>query len=309
MLVGVTEAAPRTVPQEFDADAVTDACTHHGEGPVWDAAAGVLRFVDLDRGRLMTYDPGSGEVRWRVLGSVVACLRPRVAGGLVVALEHDVVLLDDADDDAVPPRPLASVDPSGGSPDGPRLRFNDGGCDASGAFWCGTMAYDETPGAGALHRFSSDGTVTTAIAGTTISNGFWAAPDGSSAYWTDTATGVVDRLAFTASGEVASREPVVRVDPDHGHPDGLTVDADGGIWVALWGGSAVHRYTPDGALDVVVHVGATQVSCPAFGGPDLADLYVTTSRQRLGDDEEPLAGSLFRARPGFRGTPVLPFGG
>jgi sugar lactone lactonase YvrE len=278
-------------------------CSHHGEGPVWDAAAGVLRFVDLVAGGLMTFDPASGAVRRRTLGPVVACLRPRRAGGLVVALERDVVLLDDPDDDASAPRTLTTL------PDDAGVRCNDGGCDPAGDLLLGTMAYDESPGAGTLYRVGADGAARPVVTGVTISNGFCFDPTGAFAYWTDTPTGRVERLTFAADGSVAGREPFVTVDPAAGHPDGLTVDAEGGVWVALWAGSAVHRYGPDGALDVVVRVPARQVSCPAFGGPDLADLYVTTSRQGLAAGDDPQAGALFRVTPGVRGLPALPFAG
>ncbi|WP_233149692.1 SMP-30/gluconolactonase/LRE family protein [Kineosporia sp. A_224] len=292
-----------TVPTVLDAEQVTDVCTHHGEGPVWDAAAGVLRFVDLVAGGLMTFDPATGAVRRRTLGPVVACLRPRRDGGLVVALERTVVLLDDPDDEAVAPRTVATLPLAAGA------RCNDGGCDSGGDLLLGTMAYDESPGAGSLYRVAPTGAARAVVTGATISNGFCFDPTGTFAYWTDTPTGRVERLRFAADGSVAAREPFVTVDPAAGHPDGLTVDAAGGVWVALWAGSAVHRYAPDGTLDVVVRVPARQVSCPAFGGPGLGDLYVTTSRQGLAAGEDPQAGALFRVTPGVRGLPVVPFAG
>jgi sugar lactone lactonase YvrE len=289
------------------ADQVTDVCTHHGEGPVWDAAAGVLRFVDLTRGGLMTYDPASGAVRRRTVGDVLACVRPRVGGGLVAARALDVVLLDDPDDEESAPRVLAALGPA--RPGAPALRLNDGGCDPAGAFYCGTMAYAETPGAGALHRFSPDGAIRSVITGVTISNGFCFDPTGSFAYYTDTPSGRVEVLRFDADGGIAERAPFVTVDPADGYPDGLTVDAEGGVWVALWNGAAVRRFDPEGRLDAVVRVPARQVSCPAFGGPDLTDLFVTTSRQGLADGEDPRAGALFRAGPGVRGALPLAFAG
>ncbi|MBI4943120.1 MAG: SMP-30/gluconolactonase/LRE family protein [Actinobacteria bacterium] len=287
----------------MDAERVTDVCTHHGEGPVWDAAAGVLRFVDLVAGGLMTFDPVSGVVRRRTLGPVVACLRPRRDGGLVVALERTVVVLDDPDDESLAPRTVATL------PEGAGVRCNDGGCDPAGDLLLGTMAYDESPGAGSLYRVAAAGPPRPVVTGATIANGFSFDPTGSFAYWTDTPTGRVEKLTFAEDGSVAAREPFVTVDPADGHPDGLTVDAGGGVWVALWAGSAVHRYAPDGTLDVVVRVPARQVSCPAFGGPGLGDLYVTTSRQGLAAGEDPQAGALFRVTPGVSGLLVLPFAG
>lgn len=289
--------------EQLTAQAVTDVVTHHGEGPVWDAAAGVLRFVDLVAGGLMTFRPASGQVSRRTLGAVVAMARPRAGGGLVVARERDVVLVEEPDAAEPDVTVLAELP----VPDG--VRSNDGGCTPSGDLLLGTMAYDESAGAGALFRVGPAGGVSVVVPGATIANGLCFDPTGSFAYWADTPTQRVDRLTFAADGSLAAREPFVTVDPADGHPDGLTVDAEGGVWVALWNGSAVRRYAPDGTLDVVVRVSARQVSCPAFGGPDLADLYVTTSRQGLAAGDDPLAGSLFRATPGVSGLPVLPFAG
>jgi sugar lactone lactonase YvrE len=164
------------------------------------------------------------------------------------------------------------------------------------------MAYDERPGAGALYRLAPDLTVSTVLTGVTISNGLAAAPDGTRMYYVDTATGRVDVFDLV-DGLPANRRPAVAVD---GHPDGLTVDAEGGIWVALWGGSAVHRYTPSGALDTIVRLPVPQVTACTFGGPGLDRLYVTTSAHGCDD---PLSGALFAVDPGVCGLPVTGFAG
>jgi sugar lactone lactonase YvrE len=299
------------------AEQVTDVCTHHGEGPVWDAAHGVLRFVDMSAGGLMTLDPASGQVSRRTVGTVAACIRPRTNGGLVVALQNNYLLLDDAAASAG-----ASAARAGGGDDGgtatpspevwadPSVRFNDGGCDPQGRFYCGTMAFDATPGRGSVYRLDADGSVTSVLTGVTISNGLWFAPDGTYAYYADTATGRIDVIeADPVAGTFGERRPFVEIPEETGAPDGLTVDSEGGVWVALWGGSAVHRYSPEGKLDAVVRLPASQVSCPAFGGDDLGDLYVTTSRENLPDDAEPRAGAIYRVRPGVAGMPVLPYAG
>jgi sugar lactone lactonase YvrE len=173
----------------------------------------------------------------------------------------------------------------------------------------GTMAYDETPGAGSLYRLDGSGGIAEVLTGLTISNGLSFAPDGRSAWYVDTPTGRVDRLSVDpAMGTVTGRRPLVeRVTP--GSPDGIAVDAEGGVWVALWGGSAVQRYDAQGRLTDVVRLPCSQVTCPAFGGPGLRDLYVTTSRRGLDEGDEPAAGALFRVRPGVAGLPVLPYAG
>jgi sugar lactone lactonase YvrE len=285
---------------EHVAEQVTDVCTEHGEGVVWDAAAGVVRFVDLEAGGLMTYDPASGDVSRKPIGKIAACIRPRSTGGLVVAAERTFVLLGPDGDVEGELGPIFEDE---------AIRFNDGGCDPSGRFWMGTMAYDETPGAGTVYRLDPDGGVTTVLRDVTISNGLSFAADGRSAWYVDTPTGRVDRLEVDpAIGEITGRRPLVEhVEP--GHPDGIAVDAEGGVWAALWDGSGVNRYNRFGQLTDVVRLPCSQVTCPAFGGPDLRDLYITTSRRDLPEGEQPAAGALFRVRPGFAGLPVLPYGG
>jgi sugar lactone lactonase YvrE len=285
---------------EHVAEQVTDVCTEHGEGAVWDAATGLLQFVDLEAGGLLAYDPASGQVQRRQVGTVAACVRPRRGGGLVVATERAFVLLG----------PDGGVDGEVGPVfDDEGIRFNDGGCDPAGRFWMGTMAYDETPGAGFVVRLDAEGNVATVLTDVTISNGLSFEPDGRSAHYVDTPTGRVDRLGIDpATGSIVQRRPLVaEVEP--GHPDGIAVDAEGGVWVALWGGSGVNRYDADGRLTDVVRLPCSQVTCPAFGGPDLQDLYVTTSRRGLEPGSEPGAGALFRVRPGVSGRPVLPYAG
>jgi sugar lactone lactonase YvrE len=284
------------------AEQVTPVCTYHGEGPVWDEAAGVLRFVDMLEGAVLTYDPRTGGVGRRRLGTVAACIRPREHGGLVVALERSLALVDD---DVSEPRVLPDVF------DDPDVRFNDGGCDPAGRFFVGTMRYDSAQDGGRLYRLAPDGSGTEVLGPVTISNGLSFAPDGRTAHYVDTATQRIDVLDVDPdTGTIAGRRPFVEVPAEAGSPDGIAVDEEGGVWVALWGGSAVRRYGPDGALDVVVEVPARQVSCPAFGGPDRTDLYVTTSREGLEPNDEPEhAGALFRVAAGVRGLPVLPYRG
>src|SRR3954447_8610648 len=170
---------------EHKAEQVTDVCTVHGEGVVWDAAAGVVRFVDMEAGGLMTYDPATGDVSRQKIGKVAACVRPRRGGGLVVAAEPTVVLRGP---DGVVEREYGPVF------DDERIRFNDGGCDPAGRFWMGTMAYDESPGAASVHRVDPDGSVSTVLTDVTISNGLSFALDGGSALYVDTPTDRVDVL-------------------------------------------------------------------------------------------------------------------
>jgi sugar lactone lactonase YvrE len=281
-----------------NAEQLTPVITHHGEGPVWDPAAGVLRCVDMLAGDIVTV-PDAAPVSRLNVGAVAAAWRPRTAGGLVVAVERGFRLVDI--DGALGPVIEAFDDPA--------VRMNDGGCDPQGRFYCGSMAYDERPGAGTLWRLDPDSSVHRVLDDVTISNGLVWSLDGSFAHYIDTPTHRIDTLTFDAAGRVRGRSPLVEIPSQLGAPDGMTIDVEGGLWVALWGGHAVHRYAPDGELTAVIDVDAAQVTACTFGGPDYDRLYITTSRTGLAPDADPAAGAIFVAAPGVRGTPPLPFAG
>ena len=183
-------------------------------------------------------------------------------------------------------------------------RLNDGKVGPDGRFWAGTMDEEQlTRPIAALYRLDPDHSLHRVVDGLIVSNGLAWTPDGSRAHYVDSATGRVDVLR-TEGGRVVERTPFVEVD---GTPDGLTVDAEGGVWVALFGGGAVHRYAHDGSLDAVVEVSASHPTSCAFGGPELDELWITTSQQDTGADGR--SGALYRCLPGVRGVAPLPFRG
>jgi sugar lactone lactonase YvrE len=270
------------------ASQATDVVTHHGEGPFWDSVNDRLLVVDMLAGAVVA--PLSGE-RYE-LGGVAAAIRARSGGGYVLATERGFQrYAGDFTAEGAPIR--AFTDPA--------IRMNDGGCDPQGRFYCGTMAYASTPGAGTLYRLDPDLTVHTVLTGVTISNGIQWAADGHHVYYNDTPTGRVDRHAFDpASGTLENRETFATVE----QPDGMALDAEGGVWVALWGGGAIHRYAPDGTLTDRITVPVRQTTACTFGG---TTLYITTSRDGLGDKAEPGAGAVFAAEVGVRGAPQHTF--
>jgi sugar lactone lactonase YvrE len=279
------------------AEQLTGPVAYHAEGPVWSDRWGGLRWVDMLAGDVLSL-AGDGTVRRRHVGGVAAALRPRRGGGAVIAVERGFTL-EDADGTLTPMEPVWTD---------AGVRMNEGGCDPDGRFWCGSMAYDQRPGAAALYRLDPDGSVHAALEGVTVSNGLDWSPDGSLAYYDDTATHRVDVFDYDPHAGLTARRPFVQL-PDGGNPDGLTVDAEGGVWVALYGSGAVHRYTRDGVLDAVVEVPTALVTACAFGGPHLDELFVTTSREGLAPGDDPLAGSLFRAEVAIAGLPVREFAG
>jgi sugar lactone lactonase YvrE len=178
--------------------------------------------------------------------------------------------------------------------------MNDGICDPQGRFWAGTMAYAETPGAGRLYRLELDGSCTLVLDGLTISNGMGWSPDGTIMYLADSGVGDVFAFDFDPSGgTLDQRRTFVHVGTPGAAPDGLTVDSDGDVWVALWNGGAVARYAPDGSLRETVPVPVDRPTSCAFGGRDGATLFVTTSREGL-DPRRPRPPAARRTRPVHR---------
>lgn len=279
------------------AEQLTDAVAFHGEGPVWWPDGSGLRCVDMLAGDVLTLAP-DGTVGRTHVGDVVAVVRPRRNGGAVLAVERGFAL-EEADGTITHLAPVWSDD---------GVRMNEGGCDPDGRLWCGSMAYDQTPGAAAMYRLDSDGRVRQVFGDVTVSNGLDWSPDGALAYYADTATHRVDVFDYDREAGLTGRRPFVTLGDDD-NPDGLTVDAEGGVWVALYGGGAVHRYAPAGHLDAVVEVPTGQVTACTLGGPALDQLFITTSREGLGPDDDPLAGALFTVPAGVRGLPVRAFGG
>lgn len=282
-----------------------DARATLGEGPVWDAGQHRLVWLDILPGLVHRFDPVTGRNDTFRAGKPVGSAGLRLGGGLVLAVEDGFALLDPGwqrlDQVAVIEHP------------GPRARFNDGKCDPAGRFLAGTMAYDLTPGTSSVYQLGPDLTVTRLLDGVTISNGLAWTPDGATLYYIDSPTQGVDAFDYDAeTGRLANRRRVVDIPAGAGLPDGMTIDTDGCLWVALHGGSAVHRYAPDGRLDTVLSFPASNVTCPVFGGPGLDVLYVTSARDGLDERQlaaQPHAGALFAADVGARGLPAPGFAG
>jgi sugar lactone lactonase YvrE len=279
------------------AEQVTGPVAYHGEGPVWSPRWGGLRWVDMLAGDVLSLAE-DGTVSRRHVARVVAALRPRRRGGAVLGIERGFAL-EDADGS------LTRLDPVW-SDEG--VRMNEGGCDPDGRFYCGSMAYDQQPGAAALYRLDPDGTTSTVLEGVTVSNGVEWSPDGSRAYYDDTATHRVDVFDYDRDTGLHGRRPFAEI-PDGGRPDGLTVDEQGGVWVALSNRGAVWRFTAEGRRDDVVELPVRKVTACTFGGPRLDQLFITTSREGLPPGDDPPAGSLFRADVGVVGLPAREFAG
>jgi len=280
------------------AEQLTDPVAYHGEGPVWSDTWGGLRWVDMLDGDVLSLG-SEGSIERRHVDDIAAIVRPRRSGGAVLGIERGFALED----------PDGTITRLGDLWAGGDVRMNEGGCDPDGRFYCGTMAYDKRLGGGSLYRLDPNGKVTVVLEGVTISNGLDWSPDSSVAYYIDTMTFEVSVFDYDTERGLTGRRTFVEFRSDGGGPDGLVVDSEGGVWVALFGGSAVHRYNTAGVLDAIIDVEARQVTACTFGGPDLDRLYITTSRENLEPDDDPLAGSLFTAVPGVTGLPVKAYAG
>jgi sugar lactone lactonase YvrE len=192
-------------------------------------------------------------------------------------------------------------------------RFNDAKCDAAGRLWAGTMSTTREPGVAGLYRIDPDGACEQVLAGTTISNGLGWSVDGERFLFIDSTTQRIDAFDFdVATGGLSNRREFAFIDPADGLPDGLAIDEDDGVWVALFGGAALRHYDRDGTLDAIVELPVTNPTCPVFGGPARNVLLVTTARHRLTEEQaqrEPLAGSVLAVRTPTQGSPVHRFVG
>jgi sugar lactone lactonase YvrE len=276
-----------------------------GEGAFWDERQGLLLRVDINRGLILALDPKAGEQHEvRRFSGPVSFAIPCRSGGFVAGLGHEVARLGRGPaEDSV----IARVET-----DQPGNRLNDGRCDARGRLWAGTMSGDRTPGVAALYCFEPDGRVACELGGATISNGKDWSADGTTLYYADSLTYRIDAYACDVMGLPDERRALVKLEPDEGLPDGLAVDAEGGVWVALFGGSAIRRYSPAGELTAVIELPVSNPTSLAFGGDRLEHLYVTTARHRLDSaqlQDQPLAGAVFVIEPGVVGRSAHRFAG
>ncbi len=272
------------------------------EGPVWDARRGLLRWVDILPGRVHAFDLATGAHTWFAAGDPVGAVGLTRGGGLVLALVDRFAL---ADHDGRHLRRLGQF-----TVDRAVFRFNDGKPDPWGNFCAGTCTWAHDGPPCALYRLSPDGAVGEIVGDVGLSNGLDWSDHHKAFYFADSASGGVDVFhADPDTGVLSDRRRFVTVG---GVPDGLTLDAAGGVWVAVWGSGELCRYTPGGQLDTVVSLPVSQVTSAAFGGADLSTLYITTAREDFTPADlrdPPHAGDIFACTPGVTGRPPFLFAG
>lgn len=284
---------------EFDAKAKL------GEGPCWDARNNLLYWVDIERFELHLYNPATKTDRAINVGQHIGAAVVRQSGGLLVALREGFYQLDPDTEQLT-----KIVDPEA---DQPENRFNDGKCDPAGRFWAGTLFLPETePELGGLYCLDTNLQVQRKVDKVSISNGLAWSADEQTMYFIDSPTRQCFAFDYDkASGEIGNRRVVVEIPEGEGWPDGMTIDAEGMLWIALWDGWCVRRYNPNNRelLDEI-KVPVARPTSAVFGGANLETLYITSARTRLSAEalaEQLLAGGIFKANPGVRGTPTREF--
>lgn len=276
-----------------------------GESPIWDAGAGVLRFVDIERPAVHRFDPVTGAHASWTAPCRIGAIGLTKSGRLIAGTEDGFALIDPATGGLEP-----LDDPEHHLPN---HRFNDGKVDPFGHFWTGTMDDRKVDASGALYRVDADRRWTMVDDGYRITNGPAFSPDGGTMYHTDTLARTTYAFDLHPDGNVAGKRVFVVWARGLGNPDGMTTDAEGYLWIAFWGGWCVRRVAPTGEIVAEFKLPASNISSVAFGGANLDRLFVTSARQALDADAleaQPLAGALFEVlEPGVRGLPGGVFGG
>jgi sugar lactone lactonase YvrE len=275
------------------------------EGPVWDAAGERLFWVDILPGEIYQFSTADQTLTCIQVGQMAGAIALTASGRLLAALQHGFALIDwEQGDIQLLSDPEAHL---------PENRFNDGKCDPGGRFWAGTMPMDGKKGAGNLYLLQPDYSVSHKLDGLGISNGLAWSPDQSTFYFIDTPTNEVAAFDYEGvSGTIKNKRVVITVPPELGKPDGMTIDAEGMLWVALWDGWCVSRWNPHtGELITQISLPVARVTSCTFGGKDLQDLYITTAKTGLSAEaleKQPLAGAVFVVKNlGVKGLPAYVF--
>lgn len=270
-----------------------------GEGTLWSAGENAVYWVDILAPALNRLSLDDGAIQRWVMPEPLGWVAERAGGGFIGGFQSGFkqVSLD-------PLRITPIGDPE---PDLPGSRMNDGKADAGGAIWCGTMDMAEEQDVGALYRLDPDGSWAVMDTGYRVPNGPAFSPCGQWLYHSDTARQQMYRFARTVDGGLTDRQPFIRFTEDDGYPDGMTVDAEGHLWVAHWGGGRISRFTPEGQLDRSIALPARQITNICFAGPDLDRMFVSSAAIGMPDSE--YDGAFFEVFPGVRGLPTHPYAG
>lgn len=292
--------------QHEDVELALDSKSDLGEGSIWNDKTGELLWVDIPRKILNFYDPKLNINKKMQVGQMIGTVVPAESGKVIAALENGFYQLD-----VTTGEKLFIADPEENIEGN---RFNDGKCDPAGRFWAGTMSMRGERNAGSLYRLDPDGSVHKMIDSVTTSNGIVWSIDATKMYYIDTPTQKVTAWDYdNETGEISNPRTAIEIPRSLGAPDGMTIDAEGNLWIALWGGSAVSCWDPEnGKLLRTIEIPAKNVTSCAFGDDDLGTLYITTARSGTSKEDLekfPHSGGLFKTKPGTKGVKAFFFKG
>ena len=283
---------------ELTATLELDARARLGEGALWHPTEQRLYWVDIEGKALHLYNPETREDKVWEVGERIGTVVPVEGGGALVALQNGIHHIDtETGKLTFVTNPIKKEG----------IRFNDGKCDPAGRFWVGTMALDSEEGAANLYMLDLDGKVHHKLGNLTISNGIVWTQDKKTVYFTDTRTQQVKAFDYdNATGEISNERTIISIPKEEGSPDGMTLDAEGNLWIALHGAGAVAKYSPESGEQLLrVKVPAVNTTSCAFGGKNLDTLYITSGREWLREEKlsrYPASGGLFSVKPGVRGV-------
>jgi len=282
---------------------ISPAGTLLGEGVVWIAEEAAVYWVDIKGKAVHRHQTDSGQQTTWSVPEEIGCLIPCRAGGFVAGLQSGLAFIDLSLSD----QNVGRISPMGGPETAvPGNRINDGKADVTGRLWVGTMDNEESRPSGSLYRFEADGSEYCMDTNYVITNGPAFSPDGKTLYHTDTLEKTIYAFDLAADGSISNKRIHIVLPDQQGWPDGMTVDAEGYLWVAHFGGWRVSRFGPDGTLERSISLPVGQITNVAFGGPNLETLYITTAAKQLDEVAlagQPLAGALFEVETGIRGLP------
>jgi len=276
-----------------------------GEGPCWHNEK--LYWIDIVEGNVHVHNPANNENKVYEVGEMIGTIAPRESGGLLLSLPSSFAFLDEETGTIDKFCPIEE--------DKPENRFNDGKCSPEGRFWCGSMEHAEINKKGTLYVLNADHSFSAKRDGILVSNGLAWTADGKTMYYTDSGTKRVDAYDYNVdNGDITNLRTVIQLGEDDGFPDGMTIDKEGMIWLAQWGAFCVCRYNPKtGERLQKIDLPAAHTSACTFGGPNMDELYITTARSRISEEElngpQKKAGSLFKIKTNTEGIPAYTFAG
>lgn len=286
---------------KIEAELLLDAKAELGEGSLWNPLEKKLYWIDIEGKMLHIFDPLTGKDTAFIVGERIGTVVPVQIGGALVALQSGIYHINTETGDLnLITQPLTDSN----------IRFNDGKCDPAGRFWVGSMHLQQEKGAASLYCLDTDKRVSVKLSNVTISNGIVWTADRKTMYYIDTPTSAVDVFDYDEqTGEISNRRVAFTVPESEGYPDGMTIDAEDKLWIALYGGGCVTRWDPiSGAMLQKISVPAANTTSCAFGGENLDTLYITTAREGLNAEqlaERPGSGGLFAVKPGVKGVPAF----